>query len=62
MPGTEDLDTLTWDALIAAAKAGISAEYTHAQKQVLPVGNEAAAKAAVESPPRVQSRQVSLDG
>jgi ATP-dependent exoDNAse (exonuclease V), alpha subunit - helicase superfamily I member len=34
---------------------------TRAQKQVLIVGDEAAAKAAVESPPRVQSRQVALD-
>lgn len=34
---------------------------TRAQKQVLIVGDEAAAKAAVESTPRVQSRQVALD-
>jgi exodeoxyribonuclease V alpha subunit len=34
---------------------------TRAQKQVLIVGDEAAAKAAVESAPRVQSRQVALD-
>lgn len=34
---------------------------TRAQKQVLIVGNEAAAKAAVERAPRVQSRQVALD-
>jgi exodeoxyribonuclease V alpha subunit len=34
---------------------------TRAQKQVLIVGDEAAAKAAVERPPRVQDRQVGLD-
>ena len=34
---------------------------TRAQKQVLIVGDEAAAKAAVESEPRVQARQVALD-
>ena len=34
---------------------------TRAQKQVLIVGDEAAAKAAVESPPRVHARQVALD-
>ena len=34
---------------------------TRAQTQVLIVGDEAAAKAAVESPPRVQARQVGLD-
>lgn len=34
---------------------------TRAQKQVLIVGNATAAKAAVESPPRVQARQVALD-
>ena len=34
---------------------------TRAQKQVLIVGDEAAAKAAVESSPRVQARQVALD-
>jgi len=34
---------------------------TRAQRQVLIVGDEAAAKAAVESPPRVQARQVALD-
>ena len=34
---------------------------TRAQKQVLIVGDENAAKAAVESPPRVQARQVALD-
>ena len=34
---------------------------TRAQKQVLIVGDEAAAKAAVESAPRVQGRQVALD-
>lgn len=34
---------------------------TRAQKQVLIVGDEAAAKAAVERPPRVQARQVALD-
>ena len=34
---------------------------TRAQTQVLIVGDEAAAKAAVESPPRVQARQVALD-
>jgi len=32
-----------------------------AQKQVLIVGDEQAAKAAVESPPRVQAREVALD-
>lgn len=34
---------------------------TRAQGQVLIVGDEAAAKAAVERPPRVQARQVALD-
>lgn len=34
---------------------------TRAQRQVLLVGDEAAAKAAVEGQPRAQSRQVSLD-
>lgn len=34
---------------------------TRAQTQVLIVGDEAAAKYAVESPPRVQARQVALD-
>jgi exodeoxyribonuclease V alpha subunit len=34
---------------------------TRAQKQVLIVGDEAAAKAAVESEPRVRARQVALD-
>jgi exodeoxyribonuclease V alpha subunit len=34
---------------------------TRAQTQVLIVGDEAAAKAAVESPPRVHARQVALD-
>jgi exodeoxyribonuclease V alpha subunit len=34
---------------------------TRAQAQVLIVGDETAAKAAVESPPRVQARQVALD-
>jgi exodeoxyribonuclease V alpha subunit len=34
---------------------------TRAQKQVLIVGDEAAAKAAVESQPRVRDRQVALD-
>lgn len=34
---------------------------TRAQKQVLIVGDEAAARTAVESPPRVHSRQVALD-
>lgn len=34
---------------------------TRAQTQVLIVGDEAAAKAAVEMPPRVQARQVALD-
>ena len=34
---------------------------TRAQGQVLIVGDEVAAKAAVESPPRVQARQVGLD-
>lgn len=34
---------------------------TRAQGQVLIVGDEAAAKSAVESPPRVQARQVALD-
>ena len=34
---------------------------TRAQGQVLIVGDEAAAKAAVEKPPRVQARQVGLD-
>ncbi len=34
---------------------------TRAQGQVLIVGDEAAAKIAVESPPRVQARQVALD-
>ena len=34
---------------------------TRAQRQVLIVGDEAAARAAVESPPRVQARQVALD-
>jgi exodeoxyribonuclease V alpha subunit len=34
---------------------------TRAQKQVLIVGDESAARAAVESPPKVQGRQVGLD-
>lgn len=34
---------------------------TRAQTQVLIVGDEQAAKAAVESPPRVQARKVALD-
>lgn len=34
---------------------------TRAQGQVLIVGDEVAAKAAVENPPRVQARQVGLD-
>lgn len=34
---------------------------TRAQRQVLLVGDEAAAKEAVEGLPRAQSRQVSLD-
>ena len=34
---------------------------TRAQRQVLIMGDEAAAKAAVESDPRVQARQVALD-
>ncbi|CAM8670457.1 RecD ATP-dependent exoDNAse (exonuclease V), alpha subunit - helicase superfamily I member [Comamonadaceae bacterium] len=34
---------------------------TRAQQQVLIVGDEAAARAAVERPPRVQARQVALD-
>ncbi len=34
---------------------------TRAQKQVLIVGDEQAAKAAVESPPRVRARKVALD-
>jgi len=34
---------------------------TRAQAQVLIVGDEVAAKAAVERPPQVQARQVALD-
>lgn len=34
---------------------------TRAQGQVLIVGDEVAAKAAVDRPPRVQARQVALD-
>lgn len=50
---------LTWHRLLD--RTLIYTAVTRAQRQVLIVGDEATAKAAVESPPRGQARQVALD-